>query len=495
MQQAALILTIICAYVFVWMLISYLTSRKANDSTFFNGNRKMPWLVVAIAMIGAPMTGVTFISVPGMVANKDFSYVQMGLGFIVGYFVIAFILIPLYYRLNIVSIYGFLQKRFGNTSYKTGAWLFLVSKVIGISIRFLVVCTMLQFLVFEPLGIPYVVSVGVSLLLVWCSTYKGGVRSVVWSDVLKSFCLISTVILCLYFILSELGVSASGMLENLRTHENSKVFFFDDPMNARYFWKQFIAGIFIVIAMTGLDQDMMQRTLACKNAGDSKKNLILSSVMQFVVNGLLLILGLALLLFAASKGIDIPEKTDNLFATVAFHSDIPMIVGCLFILGIVSATFSSVGSALTAMTTSMTIDVLQANRNGNKSQLGLTRKYVHTGICILLAVLVIFFYYLNEEDAISTVYTVISYTDGPILGLFLFGILTKRQVNERYIPIVCILAPVLAWGFQWGARYYLAYETSFELLIINASLTFVGMAMISSPSPKTEIEETSLTVS
>lgn len=475
MSQPVLILTILAGYFLIWLTVSYFSSKGADNSTFFLGNRKIPWPIVAIAMLGAPISGVTFISVPGMVAAKGFSYLQMGLGFVVGYIVIALVLIPLYYKLNIVSIYGFLQKRFGEISYKTGAWLFLVSKILGISIRFLMVCAMLQLLVFDPLGIPYIYSVLASLSLIWIATYKGGVKSVIWGDVLKSFCIIATIWLCLYFILKNMGWTFWELPQKISSHQTSRVFFFDDPMDGKYFWKQFIAGIFIVIAMTGLDQDMMQRTLACKSADDSKKNLVTSSFLQIFTISMLLVLGTVMIMFLESQNIPIPEKSDNLFGTVAFSSGIPVIVGALFILGLISTTFGSVSSALTSMTTSMTVDIL---RSPEKMK---NRIMVHTSISVVMAIFVIFFYYLNEEDAISTVYMLISYTDGPILGLFLFGILTRKKVNETYIPVVCIISPIIAWSIQWAALYFLAYETSFELLIVNAVLTFSGMLMISKP--------------
>lgn len=439
----------------------------------------MPWPLVAIAMIGAPITGVTFISVPGMVVNKGFSYLQMGLGFIIGYLIIAFLLVPIYYRLNIVSVYEYLQKRFGNHSYKTGAWLFFVSKVIGISIRFLIVCAILQLLVFDPLGIPFIFSVITGVALIWLSTYRGGVKSVIWSDSFKSLCLITAILLCLYFILSNLNISFGELPSLIANHENSRIFFFDDPMDGKYFWKQVVAGIFIVVAMTGLDQDMMQRTLACKNIRAAQKNLLISSVMQVVVISCLLVLGIILTIYASNKGLSVPEKTDNLFPMIAFHEAIPIAVGCLFILGIISATYASAGSALTAMTTTVTMDLLDGGDKAEGKVLARKRKTVHALISLLIAILVLCFYFLNDNDAISTVYALISYTDGPILGLFLFGILTNKWINDRWLPVICIVAPVLSWIIQWGAESYFGYQISFELIIINAGLTMLGLFILS----------------
>lgn len=479
MSQQTLILLTIIAYLAVWLLISYLSSKGADNSTFLNGNRKMSWPLVAIAMIGAPITGVTFVSVPGMVMGKGFSYLQMCLGFIVGYFVIAFVLIPVYYKLNIVSVYGYLKNRFGVTSYKTGAWLFFISKIFGISIRFLMVCAMLQFLVFEPLGISYVYCVVISLALVWLSTLKGGVKSVVWGDVLKSLCLIGAIVLCIYFIFVNTGLDNGRLIEKVVSHPSSRIFYFDNPMDGKYFWKQFVAGIFIVIAMTGLDQDMMQRSLACKNAKDSAKNLIVSSFLQFAVISLLLFMGALMMIYMENKSIPFPDKSDNLFASVAFHHEIPLIVGMLFIIGIISSTMSSVASALTSMTTTVSMDIMGIDRNADSREVAKRRRLVHSFITLIMAMLVIFFYYLNRDDAISTVYTLISYTDGPILGLFTFGLLTKRKVNESLLPVVCLMAPVLSWSIQWLARFYFEYETSFELLIINAFLTIIGLSLTS----------------
>lgn len=478
MGQTAMILTILAGYFILWLGLSYYASKGADNSTFFSAGRKMPWPLVAIAMLGAPITGVTFISVPGMVMGKGFSYLQMCMGFIVGYLIIAFVLIPIYYRLNIVSIYGYLERRFGSGGSKTGAWLFTVSKLLGISVRFLVVCAMLQLLLFDPLGIPYVFSVVASLLLVWLTTYRGGVRSVIWSDVLKSVCLLSAVGLSLYFITSGLGMPVGEIAERVSDHPSARVFHFDDPMDAKYFWKQFVAGIFIVIAMTGLDQDMMQRTLACRSARDSRKNLIAGTLLQTFIITLLLMLGAVMMLYAESRGVALPEKSDNLFATIAFRDEIPMIVGALFVLGLISATFASVGSALTAMTTTVTLDLLDGDAAG-EAAVGRKRKRIHALLSLLMAVLVLLFYYLNRDDAISMVYTLISYTDGPILGLFLFGLLTRREVSMRWLPVVCIAAPVASWLLQWAAEAYFGYTISFELLIINAAFTFAGLRLAS----------------
>lgn len=478
MSQSFIILLILGAYIVLWLAVTYLSSRKADETTFFAANKKIPWYIVAIAMLGAPITGVTFLSVPGMVATKGLSYIQMCLGFIIGYFLIAFVLVPIYYKLNIISIYEYLKKRFGYKSYKTGAWLFFISKILGISIRFLMICTVIQLLILDQLGIPFIYSVIISLILIVISTYKGGVRSVIFGDVLKSFCLIATIILCLYFIIQNLGLNGEELRFQVQKHSDWKIFYFDNPSDTKYFWKQFIAGIFIVIAMTGLDQDMMQRTLSCPNAKDSKKNLIVSTFLQFFIMVTLLTLGCLMIMYIEVKGIEMPSRSDDIFATVAFDKDMPYIVGGLFMIGIISSTISSMASALTSMTTTVSIDILGINKEKNNLY---KRNIIHIGIAFLMAIFVILFFYLNEDDAISTIYTLISYTDGPILGLFLFGIFSNRKINEKWLPIICISAPLISFIIQQSADYLLDYKISFELLIINASITIFGLLIISTP--------------
>ena len=478
MRQPIVIILIIAAYFLVLLLISRLTSKKANNSTFFIGNRKMPWLVVALAMITAPISGVTFISVPGMVAVKGYGYLQMCLGFVVGYFVIALVLVPLYYRHNIASIYCFLENRFGKEAYKTGAWFFLISKILGTAVKFLVVCLSLQVLVFEPLGLPFIVNVIVTLALIGMYTFNGGVKTVIWADMFKSVCLVVSTGLCIYFISLHLGYTSTGLIHEVANHPDTRVFFFDNPYEGNYFWKQFIAGVFLVVAMTGMDQDMMQHTLSCKNSDSSRKNLYLSSVLQFAVISLFLSLGTLLLLYMERYSIEMPAKTDDIFATVAFHEDMPMVVGVLFVLGLVSASYSSVGSALTSLTTSYTVDILGGQKRYKEEELGRVRKRVHVGIAAAMVGIILLFYYLNNQDAISAVFTMASYTYGPILGLFVFGIFSRRQINPRMVAIVCILAPVLSWIIQWFSRAYMDYTVGFELLLINAGIILIGLGIL-----------------
>lgn len=479
MQHHWIVIATIAGYFALLLIISYFASRRSDNSTFFTGNRRTPWPLVAFAMIGAAISGVTFISVPGMVANKGYAYLQMVLGFIVGYFVIAFVLVPLFYRRNLVSIYGYLGERFGGSTYRTSAWFFFVSKMLGASVRFLVVCVVLQALVFEPLHIPFIFNVIVTIALIWLYTVQGGVKTLIWTDTLKSFCLIMSVILCIYFVATNLGFSFGEMTAAIGDHGSSRMFFFDNPKEETYFWKQFLAGVFMAIATNGLDQDMMQRNLACSDSRQSQKNMIVSGIMQFFVVALFLLLGTLLYIFLERKGIEIPAKTDEVFGFVAHHDEMPLVVGVLFVLGLISAAYSAAGSALTSLTTSFTVDILDGRERYDDTRLARVRKGVHVAMSALMGLVIIGFYYLSDQDAISAVYTLASYTYGPILGLFVYGMFWKKPVHDRWVPAVCVAAPALSWCIQWALREAAGYHTGFELLIINAAVTVAGLRLLS----------------
>lgn len=479
MSQPVIVIITIVAYFALLMLVSYFASRGSDNSTFFTGKRQAPWPLVAFAMIGAAISGVTFISVPGMVAAKGYAYLQMVLGFIVGYFVIAFVLVPLFYRKNLISIYGYLEERFGRSTYRTGAWFFFVSKMLGAAVRFFVVCAVLQLLVFSPLHIPFIFNVIVTIALIWLYTVQGGVKTLIWTDTLKSFCLIMSVILCIYFVATNLGYNFGEMTAAIGSHETSRMFFFDNPKEGTYFWKQFIAGVFMAIATNGLDQDMMQRNLACRDTGQSQKNMIVSGIVQFFVIALFLLLGTLLVIFLDSKGIEHPAKSDEIFGMVAQHGNMPVVVLVLFVLGLISAAYSAAGSALTSLTTSFTVDILQAHKTKDDRSLTRTRKGVHVGMSAIMGLVIIAFYYLSDQDAISAVYTLASYTYGPILGLFVYGMFRSKPVHDRWVPAVCILAPALSWFTQYALNKYFGYETSFELLLLNAMFTVVGLLCLS----------------
>lgn len=464
------ILIVIACYFALLFFISYLAGRKADNAGFFSGNRSSNWLLVAMSTIGAAISGVTFVSVPGMVATSGWAYMQMVLGFTVGQILIAYVLIPLYYKFNLTSIYQYLQQRFGMNTYKSGAWLFFVSKMLGASVRLFVVGEVLQLLVFGPLGIPFWVNAIFTVMIVYLCTFKGGVKSLIWTDLLKTCCLIFSVALCIYFVLRA-GVNIDGWTSSAMT----RTFFFDNPKEGTYFWKQFLAGIFLVIATTGLDQDLMQRTLSCKNPHESQKNLIVGALMQIVVIGLFLFLGFLLYSYAQQTGVTevASLKGDDVFPFLATGNYFPVIVGVLFIIGFIAAAYSAAGSALTALTTSFTVDILNKEKDTNLTQI---RTWVHIGMAVLMAVCIYVIHLLNNDSVIQTVYKVASYTYGPLLGMFCFGIFTKRQVRDRWIPLVVIAAPVITWVIDVNsAAWFHGYVFSHERLILNALLTFVGM--------------------
>jgi len=476
MTPIAVFLTI-AVYFAILFFISYLSGRKADNAGFFSGNRKSPWYVVAFATIGAAISGVTFVSVPGMVAGSGFSYLQMVLGFAVGQLIIAFVLIPLYYKLNLVSIYEYLENRFGISSYKTGAWFFFISKMLGASVRLFIVCIVLQLLVFAPLRLPFLLNVIFTVGIVWLYTFRGGVKSLIWTDSLKTFCLIVSVGLTIYYIGKNLGLDAGSIWSLIGDSDMSKTFFFDDANDKRFFWKQFLAGVFTMIATTGLDQDMMQKTLSCKNFRDARKNMITGGILQIFINLLFLTLGVLLYVYATNKQIALPAKGDDVFPFLAMQ--LSPVVGVLFIIGLVSAAYAAAGSALTALTTSFTVDILESPRNKTENQLASIRQKVHIGMAIVMAVFIFIINLLNNDSVINTVYMVASYTYGPLLGLFAFGMFTKKAVKDRWVPLVAIISPVLCFILDYYSQvWFNGYQFSHERLILNALFTFLGLCLL-----------------
>lgn len=470
------ILLIILLYFAVLFGVSYISGRKADNAGFFTGNRKSPWYVVAFATIGAAISGVTFVSVPGMVATSGFSYLQMVLGFAVGQLIIAFVLIPLFYRMNLVSIYEYLENRFGVTTYKLGAWFFFVSKMLGASIRLFIVCVVLQLLVFDPLGLPFVLNLFFTVGIVWLYTFRGGVKSLIWTDSLKTFSLIVTVGLCIFYIARNLDGSLWSIMAGT---EMSKIFFFDDVNDKRFFFKQFLAGVFTVIALTGLDQDLMQKTLSCKNTRDSQKNMITGGILQVFVNLLFLMLGVLLYTYAANNQIVLPEKGDEVFPFLATQGYFPVIVSVLFVVGLISAAYAAAGSALTALTTSFMVDILGATKKKSEKEVSSTRMKVHIAMAVVMAVVIFVINILNNTSVIDTVYKLASYTYGPLLGIFVFGIFIKKQVRDRYVPWVAIASPVLTLMFDLNSKvWFNGYQFSHERLILNALFTFLGLCLL-----------------
>ena len=476
MNPLSVIITLV-AYFAILFTVSYITGRKTDNAGFFVGNRKSSWYVVAFAMIGASISGVTYVSVPGMVAASSFGYLQMVLGFVAGQLIIAFILTPLFYRMKLISIYEFLENRFGMSSYRTGAWFFFISKMLGAAVRLFLVCLTLQLLVFQPFGLPFILNVAITVVLVWLYTFRGGVKSLIWTDSLKTLCLIVSVVLCIYYIASGLNLTFTGMVNIVTDSKLSRIFFFDDINSKQYFFKQFLAGTFTMIAMTGLDQDMMQRNLSCKNFRDSQENMITSIISQFFIILLFLILGALLYTFANSEGIQI-EKSDELFPKIATGNYFPTIVGILFIIGFISSAYSAAGSALTALTTSFTVDIL-GTKGKTEEIIVKIRKRVHIGMAIIMGITIFIFNLLNNTSVIDAVYILASYTYGPILGLFAFGIFMKQQVRDKYIPLVAIISPILCFILQMNSEvWFNGYQFSYELLIFNASFTFIGLCIL-----------------
>jgi len=478
-MSPAIILLTIATYFLVLFAVSYFTGRKADNADFFSGNRKSPWYVVAFATVGAAISGVTFVSVPGMVASSGFSYLQMVLGFAVGQLLIAFVLIPLFYRMNLVSIYEYLENRFGLSTYRTGAWLFFVSKMLGASIRLFIVCVVLQLLVFEPLGLSFILNVIFTIGIVWIYTFRGGVKTLIWTDSFKTFCLIVSVGLCIYYIAGNLGTNGRNIFSVISGSDMSKIFFFGDINDKRYFFKQFLAGVFTVIAITGLDQDMMQKSLSCKNFRDSQKNMITGGILQIFINLLFLVLGVLLYSYASTNAIQLPAHGDEVFPFLATRGYFPAIVSFLFIIGLISAAYAAAGSALTALTTSFTVDILKTTKEKTEKETVAIRQKVHIGMAIVMGLVIYAINLLNNASVIDTVYKLASYTYGPLLGMFVFGIFTKWKIRDRWAPAVAIASPVVCLVLDLNSKaWFNGYEFSHERLIFNALFTFIGLCLL-----------------
>lgn len=486
------ILSVITGYFLLLIAVSYFTGKGSNNDDFFVGSRKSPWYIVAFGMVGASLSGVTFISIPGAVgkadgANIDFSYMQMVFGYLVGYILIALVLLPVYYRLKLTSIYTYLETRFGVSSYKTGAAFFLLSRVIGASFRLYLVAIVLDAFVLgiEPFNVPFEMTVIGTIVLIWVYTFRGGIRTIVWTDTLQTLCMLGAVVFTLGAIGSELGVGWGGLVSTVQESDYSQMFFFDsgwsDPNN---FWKQFLGGASIAIVMTGLDQDMMQKNLSCKNIGDAQKNMYSLGVVLIFVNMLFLALGALLYIYANTKGIEIPVKADQLYPMIALEH-LPPFIGIMFILGLIAAAYSSADSALTALTTSFCIDFLnfEKKEDANSPKNRQTRLWVHIGFSLLLIVVILVFKNLNDDSVINELFKVAGYTYGPLLGLYVFGFFTKKQIWDTYAPLVCIAAPILCYVLNKNSEMLLGgYKFGFELLILNGFLTFVGLWLISKRS-------------
>jgi SSS family transporter len=472
-----LVLGIVLGYFLVLMGISWLTSRKADTQAFFTANRKSPWYLVAFGMVGATLSGVTFISVPGEVGNSAFSYLQFVFGNIVGYWLVAGILLPLYYRLSLVSIYSFLDKRFGVSAYKTGSFFFLISKLIGAAFRLYLVAGVLQIAFFDAFNIPFALTVVVTIALIWIYTFRGGIKTIVWTDTLQTLFLISAVIFTIVAISKSLDLKGVDLVKAIQDDPNSKLFFWD-WRSGNNFFKQFIAGIFITIAMFGMDQDMMQKNLTCKNKRDAQKNMIVFSLSFLVTTILFLCLGVLLYIFAEKSGITLPAVSDDVYPMLALnYFGLP--VGIAFLLGITAAAYSSADSALTALTTSFSVDFLKIERFEEKKKQKL-KKWSHLMFSVLLIGVILIFRAINDESVVKAVFRVAGYTYGPILGLFVFGMYIKRKVIDKWVPLVGFIAPVICYLISKNSEFlFNGYKFGFELLILNGLLTILGLIIIS----------------
>jgi Na+/proline symporter len=472
------ILLIIVVYFSFLLLISYFVGRKNTDNdAFFLGNKKTPWWVVAIGMVGSSISGVSFVSVPGMVRGIDFTYMQTVLGFFVGYLIIANVLLPLYYKLNLTSIYTYLEQRFGNHSYKTGAGFFLLSRTIGSGVRLYLVTLILQHVIFDAWHVPFVLTASVAVFLIWLYTHRSGIKTIVWTDTLQTICLISALVLLVVQVSKQLDLGFGEFFTTITQSEHSRIFVFDDWHSKQNFFKQFFSGIFIAIVMTGLDQDMMQKNLTCKNLGDAKKNMYWYGFTFVPLNLLFLTLGAMLLMLSTKMNIALPASSDDilpLFATQYLGS----VVTFLFVIGIIAATFASSDSALASLTTSFSVDILGVQHMEAKVA-ERKRKYTHIGMSVLFVLIMLVFKVLNNKSIIDAVYTIASYTYGPLLGMFAFGLFTKRQVRDKAVPYIAIASPFICYGLNQLTTLFFNYPLGYELLMINGLITFVGMWMFS----------------
>lgn len=477
MTPAAVIATL-TGYIALLFVVAWISGRRTDNAGFFTANRRTPWYLAAFAMVGAAMSGVTFISVPGSVAADSFSYMQMVAGFTVGQLIVAYLLVPTFYRLRLVSLYEYLDDRFGARTHAAGAWCFFVAKMLGTALQVYVVCTVMQLLVFDRYGLPFWLNAAVTMALVWLYTRQGGVRSLIRTDILKTCCLIASLVLSILFITRALGLSFGEMAREVAASPHSRILFLDDPASDRYFWKMFVAGIVTLVAMTGLGQDMMQRNMSCPTPRDAQKNILLTAVCQIFVIFLFLVLGVLLYLYVDHAGLTLPEKSDQVFPLVAADGGLPAVVGVLFLVGLVSSTYSAAGGSLTALTTSFTVDILKAPQRHDDNALTRIRRRVHAAMAAGMALVILAFGYGVDDSSINLVFRVVSYTYGPILGMFLFGFFTRRQVRDRWMPLVAVAAPVLSALLQWGVREVWDYRIGFELLVYNAAFTITGMLLL-----------------
>ncbi len=488
-MSPSLVVGIIAAYFLLLITVAWFTSRGQTDNkTFFTANRQSPWYLVAFGMIGASLSGVTFISIPGEVGASFFSYFQVVLGYIIGYAVIGLVLLPLYYRLNLVSIYGYLEQRFGFWSYKTGAVFFLLSRMIGSSFRLYLAANVLQLAVFDAWGVPFWVTVAVTIALIWLYTFKGGIKTIVFTDTLQTLFMLLAVGISIWLIGQELGMGIGELTSAVEQSRFSQIFFFDDVNSPNFFWKQFISGAFIAIVMTGLDQDMMQKNLTVRTLGDAQKNMFWFTIVLVIANLVFLTLGAMLYLYVEAKGIALPARTDSLYPMLALNY-FPKLAGILFLLGIIAAAYSSADSALTALTTSFCVDILGFEKRPEDAGKQQTRLFVHIGFSLLTLLVIVAFNAMNDKSVINQVFRAAGFTYGPLLGLFSFGLLTRRAIRDNLAPLVCVAAPILAYIIDLNSKDFLGgFEFGFFVLLLNGALMWIGLWFISVGAGKAAME-------
>lgn len=474
-----LVFSILAAYFGLLLLTAYFTSRGSTTTTFFNAGKSSPWGVVAFGMIGASLSGVTFISVPAWVGGTQWAYFQMVLGYILGYALIAYVLMPLYYRLNLLSIYGYLTQRFGFWSHKTGSFFFLISKLAGAAARLFLAASILQLFLFDDLQVPFWVTTAITLFLIWIYTFKGGIKTIVWTDTLQTSFMLAALILTIIFVVNSLEINFLDLPQQIYQSNYSNTFFWEwnDTKN---FFKQFLAGASITLTMTGLDQDMMQKNLTCRDLRSAQKNMLTFTAVLVVVKILFLVLGVLLYWFAEKNQIAIPTKSDELYPLLA-KSYLGISVGVFFLVGVVAAAYSSADSALAALTTSFCVDFLNFEKeNWTEQKKNTVKTYVHIGFTVVMWLAILLFAELNSSNVISAVLTMAGYTYGPLLGLYVFGLFTKRQIRDRFVPFLCVLSPVLVFILsQNSEKWFNGYKLGYELLIINSLITFAGLWLLS----------------
>ena len=475
MNEIITIVTIL-GYFLLLLLVSHLTARDSSNDSFFRAGRRSPWFLVAFGMIGTSVSGVSFVSVPGYVGVTQMTYLQMCIGFFFGYLVIAFLLLPMYYRRGLTSIYSYLEQRFGLASQKSGSVLFLLSKMTGACARFYLVCLILQQFVFERFGVPFIVTVLIILLLVWLYTRRAGIRTLVYTDSLQTLCMLTALVVVIVLVMGKMNLDWGALCQTVSESEYSRIFVWDDWMSKQSFWKQFLSGVFVAIVMTGLDQDMMQKNLTCKNLREAQKDMCTYGVCFIPVNFLFLVLGVLLYTFAAGQGIDVPAKTDQLFPMLVQEGWFGYGVTVLFVLGIAAAAFSSVDSALTALTTSFCIDILDIEKKQlDEGRATRIRRRVHIAVVFVFVIFTLIFKALNSTSVIDAIYIMASYTYGPLLGLFAFGLFTRKMPRDRFIPVVCVLSPVICYALSVIVPQYTGYQFGYELLMLNGLLTFAAL--------------------